>query len=364
LKRHLACSCLLAGLLFAPAVSLARAPAPAATAPAANAPIAPLARSDQSQASAASSRPIARGTRTGVLTTVAGSAFVIQTPGRWSGVIDALTSTATKVTKQDYPYVYGGGHAHAGTASVGIPGAGYNGRRIGYDCSGSVAAVLAGGGLWAPGSGVPNEAWEITEMRQAGLIAPGVATGPLGVNLYDDPGIHIFMSIDGGYFGTSDGGGGGDAKGGAGWLYDGAPLAWTTTYKRYHVVSSALKGTAGAGHRVTFQLGGQMSAMPGLVPGVKVRVSYEEASSGVLTATAVTYPGAATTTGTVVSVGARGRSFTIDTPGGSSISFSTGKASTLTQGLELGDAVTVLYTKSGSTMTAHEITVTAPPSTS
>ena len=54
----------------------------------------------------------------------------------------ALTAAANSVTAGDFPYVYGGGHAEAGIASIGIKGPGYNGRRIGLDCSGSVAAVL------------------------------------------------------------------------------------------------------------------------------------------------------------------------------------------------------------------------------
>jgi hypothetical protein len=58
----------------------------------------------------------------------------------------ALIAAADAVARGDYPYVYGGGHAEAGTASIGIKGPGYNGRRVGFDCSGSVAAVLAGAG--------------------------------------------------------------------------------------------------------------------------------------------------------------------------------------------------------------------------
>jgi hypothetical protein len=58
------------------------------------------------------------------------------------------------------------------------PGPGYNGKRIGYACSGSVAAVLAGAGLWQPGSGVPNDAGVIRQLRQQKLIAPWRWYGP------------------------------------------------------------------------------------------------------------------------------------------------------------------------------------------
>jgi cell wall-associated NlpC family hydrolase len=87
-------------------------------------------------------------TATGTVTAIQSSDFTLQTAGRRTGVINALNEAANAVTEDDYPYVWGGGHAEAGVASKGIKGPGYNGRRVGYDCSGSVAAVLAGAGLW------------------------------------------------------------------------------------------------------------------------------------------------------------------------------------------------------------------------
>jgi cell wall-associated NlpC family hydrolase len=80
------------------------------------------------------------------------------------GVVNALATAANNVTKRAFPYVYGGGHSQAGIASIGIKGPGYNGRRIGFDCSGSVAAVLAGGGLWPAGAGLPNDAGIISSL--------------------------------------------------------------------------------------------------------------------------------------------------------------------------------------------------------
>jgi hypothetical protein len=233
-----------------------------------------------------SHRIVARGSVTGTITAINGSSFTIETPGKWGGVVDALTTAATKITREDFPYVYGGGHAQASVASVGIPGPGYNGHRKGFDCSGSVAAVLTAGGLWPAGSGVPNDAWMIKELRQQGLIARGPGTGPVEVTLYDDPGVHIFMSIDGDFFGTSDGGGGGNRRGGAGWLYDGAAFAWGHVYKRYHIVPSALTGSAGASHKLTFQLGDVQTAAP-LQLHAKVRVNYAEVASGSFIATAI-----------------------------------------------------------------------------
>ncbi len=231
-------------------------------------------------------RIVAQGSVSGTVTQVNGSYLTVETAGKWGGVVDAMTSAASKITRQDFPYVYGGGHARASVASVGTPGPGYNGHRKGFDCSGSVAAVLVAGGLWPAGAGVPNDHWVIKELLQQGLIAKGPGTGPAEVTLYDDPGVHIFMSINGGFFGTSDGGGGGNPRGGAGWLYDGAGFAWGTTYKRYHIVPSALRDPAGTSHRVTFQLTDPAGA-PALQPGQHVRVAYTEAASGAMLAGAI-----------------------------------------------------------------------------
>jgi hypothetical protein len=58
---------------------------------------------------------------------------------------------ATAISAKQYPYVWGGGHAHAGT-----PDTGAGGSAIGYDCSGSTGAVLAAAGMgFKLGDGVP-----------------------------------------------------------------------------------------------------------------------------------------------------------------------------------------------------------------
>jgi hypothetical protein len=171
-------------------------------------------------------------------------------------------------------------------ASVGTRGPGYNGHRKGFDCSGSVAAVLTAAGLWPAGASVPNDHWVIKELLQRHLIAPGPGTGAVDVMLYDNPGVHIFMSINGGFFGTSDGSGGGNSRGGAGWLYDGARYAWGTKYKRYHFVPSALTGGTGASQKLTFQIvDPAIAAVP--QPGQHVRVGYTKAASGALLVTAI-----------------------------------------------------------------------------
>jgi hypothetical protein len=310
-------------------------------------------------ATAGSARVVFTGSATGTVITVSGNSFTIQTAGRRIGVINALTAAANRVTKHDYPYVYGGGHAQAGVASIGIKGPGHNGRRVGFDCSGSVAAVLAAAGLWPAGSGVPNDAGIITTLRSEGLIARGVGTGPVEVTLYDHPGVHIFMNVDGRFFGTSDGAGGGDPRGGAGWLDDDAPDATSRAYKRYHFLRSVLSGSTSSGHILSFQLGGLQSDLAGLALGEEVQVSYQETAAGALAATSVGFPDAITTSGTVGSVAVDGSSFTIQMTSGTSLTFSTANDPALVQNLGIGDTVQVTYASSASGPTALTVTVTA-----
>jgi hypothetical protein len=280
-------------------------------------------------------------------------------PGRATGVANALTAAANSVTKGDYPYVYGGGHAEAGVASIGIKGPGYNGHRIGFDCSGSVAAVLAGAGLWPTGAGVPNDAGIVAQLLRDGLIARGVGSGPLEVTLYDHPGVHIFMNVDGRFFGTSDGGGGGNPRGGAGWLSDGAPDASSPAYKGYHVLPSVLHESTNAGHSVTFQLG--QGTPGGPQPGEKVQVGYEELASGSLSATAIGYPGAITTSGTVESVAADGSSLTIQTVNGATLTLSTTNVPDVVAGLQVDGTVQVTYTTAGSVTIVLTVDITGTP---
>lgn len=300
---------------------------------------------------------LAHGSVSGTVSTLSGSLVTVHTPGRRTGVVDTLTQAATRITRQDFPYVYGGGHARAGVASVGMPGPGYNGRRRGYDCSGAVAAVLVAGGLWPAGTGVPNDAWVIRQLRDQHLIAPGAGSGPVEVTLYDDPGSHIFMNIDGRFFGTSDGGGGGDKRGGAGWLNDGAPDATAHWYKRYHFRRSALRGSVRSGHDVTFDLGRLTSLAGQLHPGEKLRVSYRERRSGKFTALTVGPVRGSTTTGTVGLIAIDGSTFTVQGAGGKSRTFSLATDPAALALISLGDRVRVVYTRHGSKLNARLVTV-------
>jgi hypothetical protein len=78
----------------------------------------------------------------------------------WPAAVSAMYRKAKRINDAHYPYVWGGGHGEAGKPDHGSPGS-YNdsptaGNRVGYDCSGSTAAVLNAGGLMSggvPGSG-------------------------------------------------------------------------------------------------------------------------------------------------------------------------------------------------------------------
>ena len=242
-------------------------------------------------------------TVTGPITALGSSWFTVQTSGRRVGVINALTAAATTITNENTPYVWGGGHAEAGVPSVGAKGSGSTRARKGFDCSGAVTAVLAGAGLWPAGAGVPADNGVISELLSEHLIARGVASAPDGVTLYDDPGVHIFMNIDGRFFGTSDGAGGGDAAGGAGWLADGAWDASSRAYRKYHLLPTVLAQKTSYGNDFTFQLptGGLFAATRGsaqglslgelrvadLLAGERVQVNYSTNGTGAMVVSSV-----------------------------------------------------------------------------
>ena len=260
MKRLAALACVLFGALAVPAGTLATVPATAPT----------PSESIQGQAS-------------GTVIGIGRGSFAIEAAAGRMTVVNALTNAANVVTAGDFPYVYGGGHAEAGIASIGIKGPGYNGRRIGFDCSGSVAAVLSGAGVWQPTGGVPNDAGIVAQLLHEHLIARGAGRGATEATLYDDPGVHIFMDIDGRFFGTSDGGGGGDPAGGAGWLDDGAPDATSHVYKRYHLLLPVLRQPTTFERILTFYTGGKASIVHGLEFGSEVHVSYTQTATGRMT---------------------------------------------------------------------------------
>jgi hypothetical protein len=304
------------------------------------------------------------GSVTGAITYLGGNSVTIQTNGRPLGMINALTAAANRLSAEAYPYVWGGGHAAAGVPSIGERGGrGFNGKRIGYDCSGAVAAVLAGAGLWPAGSEVPNDAYMITALLDEGLIARGPGTAPNEVTLYDRPGVHIFMNIDGRFFGTTDGGAG-DPKGEATWLDDGAPDSFKHVFRRYHFLPSVLHNKTTYGHSYTFVTGELPSLLYGAEIGDKITVRYREAKPGSMAATRVAYAGAVTVTGTVVSIAADGSSVTVQAGDGRAVSLATSLVSQLLEGVQVGDEVKATYARDRlGALVPHALTIVAPATT-
>ncbi len=301
--------------------------------------------------------PQAARSTTGSVVSLDWSSFTIRVGGRRMPIVRALTAAADVVTQGDYPYVYGGGHAQAGTASIGIKGPGYNGRRLGFDCSGSVGAVLASAGLLPAGMPVPNDAGIIAELRQQKLIARGVGHGPNAVTFWDKPGVHIFMSINGRDFGTSDGGAGNPAQshGGAGWLDDGAPDASSPAFKPYHLIASELSAATVYGPTLTFQTGGVYDLLGGVVLGDSLHVSYTQDRRGALTARVVAFAGARTVTATITAVADDRSSVTVQTATGNTLTLTTADPRLL-DWVGVGDDVSLTYTPgAGGTLVARAI---------
>jgi hypothetical protein len=308
---------------------------------------------------------------TGAVIALDSNSFTIQTRGSAAGTINAMTTYATALGAANFPYVWGGGHAQAQIASVGEKGPGHDGKRTGFDCSGAVAAVLAAGGLWPKGEGVPNDAGVIQSLLSRGLIAKGPGTGPYEVTLYDNPGVHIFMNIDGRFFGTSDGSGGGDAAGGPGWLSDGAYDALNPkVFKRYHLLPAALSDSDSYAHQITFQYAGGVAGaevVSGLSLDANVRVAYAQASDGALDMSTVGFVGSSTVSGTVSSVVATGSQFSLRTSSGRTLTLSVPDTS-LTAGLLAGETITATYTRQSvakggpAELVVHTLSVVTTPS--
>ncbi|HEX8977617.1 MAG TPA: hypothetical protein VF781_13995 [Solirubrobacteraceae bacterium] len=299
------------------------------------------------------------GTITGRITNVGSSTLTVQTAGPRIGEVNALTRAADALAAGDYPYVWGGGHPLAGVASVGVRGPGYNGHRRGFDCSGSIAAVLSAAGLWPAGSGVPGDYGVIQYLARNGLISRGPGPAPTSVNLYDDPGVHIFMSIDGRYFGTSDGGGG-NSQGGPTWLDDSAALSASHAYRRWHFQPWVLRNRVIYGHSYTFQTVAHPELAYGAETGERVTVGFSEWPTGSMGLRLLTYAGAATLTGTVTAIDAA--TLTVQSASGQTVTFATSLVAPLVGTVQIGDGVQISYsTDPAQLLVPHALQVTSTP---
>lgn len=296
-------------------------------------------------AASAAAAGTGRGSVTGKIVYIGASTVTVQTGGRMLGVNDAINAAAGALVGRNYPYVWGGGHGAAGVASIGVRGGpGYNGRRLGFDCSGAIAAVFSAAGLWPAGSAVPNDAGVIDYLRRGGLLVPGAGTAPNEVTLYDRPGVHIFMNVDGRFFGTSDGGSG-NPQGHPTWIYDGAPDSFRRSYRRYHLLPSVLRDRTSYGHDYTFQTRASPTLMQGAEPGERVKLSYAGNPRGSMNARAISYAGAVTVQAAVLAVAPDGSSITLQPAPGRTVTLATSLVPRLIAGLQAGDGIRVTYSR-------------------
>ena len=216
--------------------------------------------------------------------------------------------------------MWGGGHDLAGVAGVGVRGPGHNGHRRGYDCSGSVAAVLAGAGLWPAGSGVPNDYGLIQYLARAGLIARGPGPAPNAVNLFD------------------------------------------RAYHRWHLLPGVLRDHVIYGHSYTFQTDPHPELLYGAEIGDTVRAGYLQWPTGSLGLQGLAYSGAATISGTVTAL--TGSSLTVQSAAGQTRVLDMSLVANLLSGVQTGAGVTLTYSRDlAHQLIPHALQITSPPPT-
>lgn len=281
-------------------------------------------------------------TATGAVAQLTTSGLTIQRNGSAKGVVTELINAANTLGAGRYPYVWGGGHGQAGNASVGVRGGpGYNGKRRGFDCSGAVTAVLVAAGLWQSGDSVPNDANVIATLKAEKLILPGVGRGKREVTLYDRPGVHIFMNINGRFFGTSDGNHEGNRKGGPGWMRGRSTDARSRRFKKWHFKAALLNARNTASLLMSFTALGDWELAGELMSGQRVSVAYSTSNAGVWQARTVSALNATTVSGTVSALTSDPYGFTLTLSNGESLSFINDSDD---YDVEVGDPVTVTYT--------------------
>ncbi len=152
--------------------------------------------------------------------------------GSVEAMIEAMINEANLIDSHHYPYLWGGGH----NPSFSGP----------YDCSGAVSAVLHAAGL-------------VSAPMVSGDFMNWGAPGAGAVTLYASP-THVYMSINGRFFGTSYK----NPGGGAGWYNDSARPGFVVVhvpFERMHfgpkvtahaaVVQHASNGSAGTASATT-----------------------------------------------------------------------------------------------------------------
>jgi transglycosylase-like protein with SLT domain len=136
-------------------------------------------------------------------------------PGDAGGTYRALVAEADRISRKDFPYVWGGGH----TQPAPDPD-----HTSGYDCSGAVSRLVQ-----AAGYPYPTATTEEMEALWRLPRGPGLVTvylKPAG------PSAHVFVRIADRYWGTS---GFARPHGGAGWFTESPSRRYLSGFRTYHL---------------------------------------------------------------------------------------------------------------------------------
>jgi hypothetical protein len=132
-----------------------------------------------------------------------------------TGKLAALIAEADRISRKNFPYVWGGGHAQPAPDPD---------HTTGYDCSGAVSRLVQA-------AGYPYPTADTTVLEQLWKL-PG---GPGRVTVFlkpTGPQAHVFVRIGRRYWGTS---GFARPNGGAGWFTQGPSLAYVRGFAVYHL---------------------------------------------------------------------------------------------------------------------------------
>lgn len=192
---------------------------------------------------------------------IGGSGSVVAPKGA-SALMKRTVSFANEINAQHYNYEWGGGHNPSFAPTHGT-GHG-SGVGTGYDCSGTISAILHNDGLLD------------SPLTAAGFMNYGLPGegGPNAITIYASP-THVFAKVGGRYFGTSSA----NPGGGAGWFTSADTSGFTVRHvdlsptpgsfgvavpgSTFFVNPSSPAAGAGSGHGSIFKGGG--SSSPGLV---------------------------------------------------------------------------------------------------
>jgi SLT domain-containing protein len=174
-------------------------------------------------------------------------------PGLRAGgtILSKLISEANKIDRKHYRYRWGGGHDRNFTPP--------------YDCSGAVSAILHAAGL-------------LSSPRTSGALAGfGEARGRGAATIYANPS-HVFMSLAGKGWGTSNT----NPGGGAGWLPYNSRGGFTVSHIRGVGSAMGMLPGGGGGGGILPTIGGKIGGLPKALMGGAAKLSSSLIKKGLM----------------------------------------------------------------------------------